>query len=207
MKYKMMPVRFQLLCLLAFAGVLITLLFAGPVTATAQSQVASTETPTAGSTSAYIAQTYNENGVRRPINVRTGPSTVDYPVIGELPIGATAAALGASPKREWIQIVFPGGPGGVGWVYAANVTLTGSVQVVEPPPTAIPPTIDSTLAATFEVEPTVTRSPTFTPPPPLAVPTFSPVPVGLHGLPTGAAIMGLSLGGVLVLAASLLGRR
>ena len=69
------------------------------------------------------------------------------------------------------------------------------------------PTIDPTMAVTFEVEPTVTRSPTFTPPPPLAVPTFSPVAASLHGFPTGAAIIGLGLGGLLILVVSFIGRR
>lgn len=205
MKCNVIHIRFQLIYLLVFAAVSIALLFARPVTATAQSPIA--DTPTANSTSAYITQTYRESDVPRPINVRFGPNTADYPVIGQLPSGAMAAALGASPKREWIQIAFPAGPGGVGWVYADYVTLTGSVQIVEPPPTAIPPTIDPTFAATFEVEPTVTRSPTFTPPAPLVVPTFSPEPAGIHGFPTGAAIMALGAGGFLVLAVSLLGRR
>jgi hypothetical protein len=63
------------------------------------------------------------------------------------------------------------------------------------------------MAAAFETAVTAVRLATFTPAPPVTVPTFSPVPVGLHGLPTGAAIIALSLGGVLVLAASLIGRR
>jgi hypothetical protein len=47
---------------------------------------------------------------------------------------------------------------------------------VEPPPTPTPPvtaTIDLTLVAQFNVQPTQTRMPTFTPPPPLTVPQFA----------------------------------
>jgi hypothetical protein len=46
---------------------------------------------------------------------------------------------------------------------------------VESPPTPTPlvtNTIDPTLAAQFAVQPTQTRMPTFTPPPPLSVPQF-----------------------------------
>src|SRR5512141_985842 len=98
-------------------------------------------------TDAYVIVSYGE-----PINVRAGPSSFDYPIIGTLPKDGTAPAIGRSPKGEWIQIVFPSGPKGVGWVYAANVTLsTGSLlPVVEPPPTPTPattPTINPTYAA------------------------------------------------------------
>ena len=162
-----------------------------------RAQSSSTDTPTPGSGSAYITQTYTE-----PVNVRTGPSTVYYPIIGHLPIGATAAALAASPSREWIEISFPDGPGGVGWVYAANVTLTGTLEVVEPPPTAAPletATIDPTLAAAFSVPATATRLPTFTPPPPLVVPSFP------EGGPSGHFPMGWTIGVIVVLGAAVLG--
>ena len=96
-----------------------------PSRTSAYAQAAATDTPSLGGPSAYITQTYTE-----AINVRTGPSTVYYPIIGQLPIGATAPALGASPSREWIEISYPDGPGGIGGIYAANVRLTGSLQIV-----------------------------------------------------------------------------
>ncbi len=169
------------------------------------SQGAATATPASIGTSAFITQTYTE-----AINVRTGPSTVDYPKIGQLPVGATAPALATSPHHEWIEISFPGGPGGVGWVYAANVTLTGTLQIVEPPPTATPPataTIDPTLAAAFSVQPTVTRLPTFTPGPPLVIPTYPDPIEPAAGFPIGGAILIISLVGLLVFLVSFLGRR
>lgn len=111
------------------------------------------------------------------INVRGGPSTVNYPIIGNLFPGDIVPALGISKGREWIQISYSGGSGGVGWVYAPFVSLSGGeLLIVEPPPTPTPlvtATIDLTLAAAFNIQPTQTRIPTFTPPPPLDVPQFT----------------------------------
>ena len=124
--------------------------------------------------SIYITVIYSD-----PINVRGGPSTVHYPIVGRLSPGDTAMALGTSPGREWVQIAYPGAPGGVGWVYAIYVSVTGGeLLVVEAPSTQTPEvtsTIDSTLAAAFNFQPTATRLPTFTPPPPLTVPQFTEV--------------------------------
>jgi hypothetical protein len=75
--------------------------------------------------------------------------------------------------------------------------------VVEPPPTPTPlytPTIDPTLAAQFIVTNAPTRLPTYTPPPPLAIPTFQSAPAGVASkLPMGLLIiitiaMGVFLG-------------
>lgn len=104
-------------------------------------------------------------------NIRVGPSASIYPVIGQLFPGDTAPALGRSPGGDWIQIEFPGAPNNKGWVYSPLVLLSpGTLQIVEPPPTPIPPatsTVDPTLAAQFLIVPTGTRLPTFTPPAPL----------------------------------------
>lgn len=111
------------------------------------------------------------------INVRSGPSTVYYPIIGQLFPGDIVPALGISPGREWIEISYPGAIGGVGWVYATFVSLSGGeLRIVEPPPTPTPlvtATVNLTLAAAFNIQPTQTRIPTFTPPPPLEVPQFT----------------------------------
>jgi hypothetical protein len=109
------------------------------------------------------------------INVRSGPG-VEFISIGKLQAGQSVPALGRSPGGDWVQIVFPDGPGGVGWVYAYLVTVTGNLPVVEPPSTPTPrvtPTIDPTLAAQFIREIPPTRLPTFTAPPPLSIPTFT----------------------------------
>lgn len=109
------------------------------------------------------------------INVRMGPSSTVYPVVGILLQGATAPALGRSQGGDWIQISFPSAPNGVGWVYSPLVQVSppGNLIIVPPPPTPLPPatsTIDPTFAAQFQVEPTATRLPTFT-----AQPSITPM--------------------------------
>lgn len=122
----------------------------------------------------YITVTYTD-----PINVRGGPSTVHYPIVGQLFPGDILPALGVSPKREWVQVAYPDAPGGTGWVYAIYVSVSGGeLLVVETPSTPTPlvtATIDATLAAAFNFQPTPSRMPTFTPPPPLTVPQFTEV--------------------------------
>jgi uncharacterized protein YraI len=173
----------------------------------ASAQVQATATAASAGSQSYITNTFEGEPA---INVRTGPSTIVFPApCGSLPLGATAPALGASPGHDWVQIAYPGCPGGVGWVYAANVTLTGSLRIVEPPPTPTPrasATIDPTLQAAFYLEPTETRLPTFTPPPPLEAPTFSQVDGARSGLPAAVAILAIALLGGIVLAASFVSR-
>ncbi len=128
------------------------------------------------------------------INVRSGPG-VEYSTIGKLQAGQSVPALGRSPGGDWVQIAFPNGPGGVGWVYAYLVTVTGSLAAVEPPPTPTPrvtPTIDPTLAAQFIREIPPTRLPTFTPPPALSIPTF--VPLDPHANPGGSPVIYVMIG-------------
>jgi hypothetical protein len=134
--------------------------------------------------------------------VRSGPSSFDYPVpVGWLVPGETAPALGKSPAAEWIQIIYLGAPGGVGWVYAPLVSLSpGFLPVVEPPPTATPrttPTLNPTFAAAFQVQTTLTRLPTFTPPPPIATVNFEPTANTGSRFPMGFVILGLALIGIL----------
>lgn len=135
------------------------------------------------------------------INVRSGPSAVDFPIIGVLVAGQQVPALGRTPSGLWIKIEYPGVPEGVGWVYSPLVDVTGELPIVEPPPTPTPrttPTVDPTLAAQFLVELPPTRLPTFTPPPPLAIPTFTAEPsAGVPvRVPTGFVIVGLGVIGL-----------
>jgi hypothetical protein len=163
-------------CLFLFFG-LAAISISGIFQVSVSAQQVISETPTAslgGTTSGvYITVTYIE-----PINVRSGPGSFDYPVIGSLPVGGTAPATGRSPAGEWIQIEYPDGPRGTGWVYAANVSLSPGalLKIVEPPPTATPattPTLNQTFVAAFQVLPTSTRLPTFTAPPSLVFPTYT----------------------------------
>ncbi len=141
-------------------------------------------------------------------NVRSGPGTVGYDIVGILTEGAQAPAIGRSPGGDWIQIIYPGAPGNIAWIYKDLVTLRGTVPVVEAPPTPTPrvtATIDPTLAAQFLVEIPPTRLPTFTPPGDLEpLPTFSAetAPQSTTGrLPMGLVIVGagvLGLFGMLI---------
>lgn len=143
-----------------------------------------------------------------PINVRGGPSTVYYPIVGRVSPGDVLPALGVSPGREWVQVAYPDAPGGVGWLYAAYVTVYGGeLTVVEPPPTQTPvatATINPTFAAAFLFQPTATRMPTFTPPPPLAVPEFTDdAALRPAGLSTGMIVVSLFVIALLVFAFAL----
>ena len=195
---------FQFSFWICVAASLFGLLLAAPSRSFVYAQAAATST--LGGPSPFITVTYIE-----PINVRSGPSTVFYPIIGQLAVGASAPALGADPSHTWIEISYPSAPGGVGWVYAANVTLTGSLQIVEPPPTETPlatATIDPTMAAAFNIQPTPTRLPTFTPPAStLAVPTFSNKDAHTSGFPMAMAIIVVAISGALAFVVSLFVRR
>lgn len=187
---------------------LLGLLLATPTRDSAYAQAVATSTDTPGGPKPFITVL----DVGEPaINIRTGPSTVYYPIIGQLSIGATAPALAKSPSSVWIQISYPSGPGGVGWVYAANVSLSpGYLPIVEPPPTATPvatETIDPTLAAAFVVQPTSTRLPTFTPSAPLVIPTFAKEDSQMGGFPMGMVIVASVVIGALVLLVSIFIRR
>jgi hypothetical protein len=135
------------------------------------------------------------------INVRSGPSAQDYPVVGVLVAGQRVPALGRSGGGDWVQIAYPGVEDGVAWVYAYLVTVQGVLPIVEPPATPTPrvtPTIDPTLAAQFIVEIPPTRLPTFTPPPPLVIPTYTQPPQvqGTGGVPMGFIITGMGVVGL-----------
>jgi hypothetical protein len=154
-------------------------------------------------TGIFVTVTYSD-----PINVRSGPSTTLYPIIGQLQPGEVVPALGISPGREWVQITYPGG---TGWVYSSFVSISGGeLGIIEPPPTPTPlvtATIDPTLAAQFISQPTTTRLPTFTPPPPLETIELTTGTTGAPAVPPGIFIVALALLGSLGLAVSFLIRR
>jgi len=138
------------------------------------------------------------------IRVWAGPSSLgEYPAVGILLGNETAPALARAEGRpDWIQIYYPGVPGSVGWVFARYVTISpGAVlKIIEVPATPTPqstPTIDPTLVAAFIGQPTSTRLPTFTPPPPLERPQFSdnPATTQTTGVPLGLLILILALFG------------
>ncbi|MCS7060475.1 MAG: SH3 domain-containing protein [Anaerolineae bacterium] len=91
------------------------------------------------------------------LNVRAGPGT-NYPLIGQLLLGATARVTGRSADGQWWQIRSPAGAGGVGWVFAELVQVNEparSVAIAIAPPT---PTPAPTVAATVHPVPTPATS-------------------------------------------------
>jgi hypothetical protein len=144
---------------------------------------------------AYVTVTYPEQ-----INVRAGPNSYRYPAIGVLLSGQVVPALGRSPGGDWIQILYQGVPGSVGWVYAPLVSLgpPGAVlRIVEPPPTPTPVTtqaIDPTIVAQYITPLPPTRLPTFTPPGPLEIPSYENQAVSrTGGVPMGLVIILLAM--------------
>ena len=115
------------------------------------------------------------------VNVRLCPST-DCDLVGVLIAGQQASAIGRSPGGDWIQIIYPGVPGNVAWVYSHYVVLPAGqsmLPIVEPPPTTTPKvtsTVDPTLAAQFNLGGMIsTPLPTFTAVAPVIQPTFESV--------------------------------
>jgi hypothetical protein len=147
------------------------------------------------------------------INVRMGPSSSVYPIVGILLRGASAPALGRSQGGDWIKIEFEGAPNNAGWVYSPLVQISsGTLLIVEPPPTPVQPataTIDPTLAAQFVIIPTNTRPPTFTPAPSLTYPVFTQITAikSNNTVPMATIIIALALLGVVGFALSLIIRR
>jgi len=149
-------------------------------------------------------------GEQDQINVRSGPGTTGYDIVGILVTSQSVPALGRSVGGDWVQIAYPGAENGVAWVYSPLVELTAPVPIVEPPPTPTPrttPTIDPTLAAQFLVEIQPTRLPTYTAPPPVSQPTFfansgRTSPVGR--LPMGMVIVTMMVVGAFGVLISLL---
>ncbi len=154
-------------------------------------------------TSTPLGPTVTVNSDQEFARVRAGPGAGDeYPVVGVLQQGEKAPALGRSPGGDWIEIAYPTVNGGVAWVYAYLVTVSGGdLPIVEPPATPTPrvtPTIDPTLAAQLVVDLGPTRMPTYTQPGPLQIPTYTQVPqVSVAGgLPMGFIIIGLGVVGL-----------
>jgi len=136
------------------------------------------------------------------IDVYAGPGSFDYPAIGVLLGNESAPAIGRARGREdWIQIRYPGVRGSIGWIYGPYVKLSpGAIlPLVEVPPTPTPfstPTINPTLEAAFIGQQTPTRLPTFTPPTPLELPSFTDTTATPQtGIPTGLLILSLGLFG------------
>jgi uncharacterized protein YraI len=189
---------FQISLWIFFLVAVFGLTVSGGQVAVAQQPTGSLPTVTGTPAGAYIIVNLDQP----QINLRAGPSTYKYPIIGILLAGQQAPALGRSPGGDWIQISYAGVPGSVAWVYAPLVRLSpgANLPIVEPPPTPTPastPTIDPTLAAIFIAPETATRLPTFTPPAELVIPTFTDAAPTPRGVPIGLLIFGFGFVGAL----------
>lgn len=191
----------------SFLMVVIVWLGLPPFQVTAQEPTATPSTNDPGGT--YITVITEEP----QINVRMGPGSTLYPIVGTLPRGAFARAFGRSPGGDWIQIEYVGAPNNLGWVYSPLVEVTGgTLPVAEPPPTPVPPatsTLDPTFIAQFSHIPTTTRLPTFTPPAPVIAPEFTLEPaVGeTDSVPMAVILMVMAVLGTATLAVSFLFKR
>ena len=189
--------QFRLFVVLLVSG--IVLLFVPVVQAQPQIQIPTVSIPTVTGSPVGPVVTVRTDIDQDQINVRAGPST-NYDVVGVLIIGQVVPALGRSAGGDWVKIEYPGVAGGTAWVYSPLVNISGNLSIVEPPPTPTPqttPTIDPTLAAQFIVEIPPTRLPTFTPPPPIIIPTYEVQGIRTEqvGVPMGFVIIGLGVVG------------
>lgn len=166
----------------------------------------SVPTVTGSPIGAIVIVLNNEQGFA---NVRSGPGTLGYEIIGVLVEGQQAPALGRTTIGDWILISYPGVPGGTAWIWKDLVEVRGNVPIIDIPATDTPrvtPTIDPTLAAQFLIEAPPTRLPTFTAPPPVSIPTFAPDSSvsTISRVPIGFLIVGLAVLGVFGLLISFL---
>jgi hypothetical protein len=206
-KYRWIRLFLFLFIIMFLAG----LSLISPVKGTVMAQQPTGELPTVTSTPRGPYVVVNPlTATDTQINVRAGPSALTEKV-GVLLINQEANAIGR--YGDWIQIEYPGTPGGKAWVYGNLVTLYGGTPpLVEPPPTSTPnvtQTIDPTLAAQFLITPESTRLPTFTEPAPLEIPTFitDNENTAVGGVPMGLIIIGLGTLGIFLGAIALISGR
>jgi len=146
------------------------------------------------------------------VDVYAGPSSYDYPAVGVMLAGEQAPALGQAEGLDWIEIQYIGVPNSVAWIYAPYVSITGGANLpnVPVPPTPTPastPTINPTLFAALIPVVTSTRLSTFTPPAPVALPTFVDETPRPSSVPIGLIIVGfLFIGGLGAIISFLRGR-
>lgn len=149
------------------------------------------------------------------IKVYSGPSEYLYPnAIGVLLAGQEVPAYGYSEDKTYIQIYYPGVFNSVAWVYAPYVQIkrNGPLPLLPAPPipTSASTTvvnIDPTLLAAYSSPVAPARLPTFTPPVPLDVATFSETSSIVSRIPAGLLIFGFGFIGALGALISFLRRR
>jgi hypothetical protein len=195
------PVKGWIKLLIAggMAGLMSVLVLSSLPVGTVYAQQPTGNIPTVtGTPSGPYVQVYSDQAF---INVWAGPNINDYGTIGIMAAGTTAPALGFSQDNNWIEIIYMGVQGGVGWVYAPLVSISpGSLPVLSSPPTPAPqttPTLNPTFVAAYGLQVVPTRLPTYTPAPPLKLPTFALNVGGASKVPFGLVILVLALIGIL----------
>lgn len=192
-------IKFAGLILAAAGFLLLSLPARNPAMVHAQQPTGSVPTVTGTPQGAYIVV----DPSLEQVELYAGPSMYFYPQIGLLLAGQQAPALAYSEDRQWIKIRYLGVPNSEAWIYALYVSLFrgADLAVVPAPPTPTlisTPTIELTLAAAvFVGQQTPTRLPTFTPPPPLEIPTFVDQTAPPSRVPMGLLILGFSFIGSL----------
>lgn len=198
----MRKIRFIVFFILLFGG--LVLVFHSPLQpfVHAQQPTGSVPTVTGTPSGAIVALYLDDNHPQE--NVYSGPSIYLYPAIGVLLAGQEVPAYGYSEDQNWIQIYYPGVPNSVAWVYAPYVKMVkiGQLPVLEAPPTPTPAStpvinINPTLVAAFITPVIPTRLPTFTPPAPLSIATFSDDASDANRIPMGLLILGFGFVGAL----------
>jgi putative lipoprotein len=96
------------------------------------------------------------------VNVRSGPGT-EFPVVASLPGATTGEVTGITEDGQWLSIIAPQSPGGLGWIAAGLVTVSGLENVPVIPPaggeaTATPTPEAGVPVIAFTAEPTVIQA-------------------------------------------------
>ena len=99
--------------------------------------------------------------------VRVGPG-IGYSTMGTLPDGNTVVVTGRTEDNAWLQIEYPSGPGGHGWVAGELIDMQSPFAGLPYYNLLATPVGDPGVAAT--ADPNATPEPTITPQPTLAGP-------------------------------------
>jgi uncharacterized protein YraI len=70
-----------------------------------------------------------EGTVTTQVNVRAGPEA-SQPSLGLLNFSSKVQVVGKDPGGQWLQILYPAAPGGVGWVTAAYIEVKDGLDRV-----------------------------------------------------------------------------
>lgn len=198
----MLKTRIIFFFTLMLGGIIFTLYSPAQFSVQAQQPTGSIPTVTGTPSGAIIALYLDDAHPQE--NVYSGPSIYLYPAIGVVLAGQELPAYGYSEDQSYFQIYYPGVPNSVGWVVARyfQVIKNGRLPVVAAPATPTPAStpivnINPTLVAAFITPVIPTRLPTFTPPAPLNIATFSDDVSNANRIPMGLLIFGFGFVGVL----------